>query len=101
MTKSICKTRSKAREKVRKERQSFPYVRAARLWAQGHTIAAIAKRLGRVETNNPGDPYHQLRNFLRRMHAGYRDANGRLTRLPYRVSPNTVRISRKIGLQGA
>lgn len=101
MSKLICKTRLKARGKVRKQRKAFPYILAARLWAQGKTIAAIAKRLGRVETNNPRDPYHQLRNFLRRMHAGYPDANGRIVRLPYRVSPTTVRISRKVGMQGA
>jgi len=101
MSKSICKSTLKARGKFRKERKSFPYVRAARLWAQGKTIAVIAKRLGRVDTNNPGDPYHQLRNFLRRMHAGYRDARGRTVRLPYRVSSHTVKLSRKAGLQGA
>lgn len=101
MSSLIRKTRSNARVKVRKERQPFPYMRAARLWAQGKTIAVIAKRLGRIDTNNPGDPYHQLRNFLRRMHAGYRDARGRLVRLPYRVSTHTVKLSRKAGLQGA
>lgn len=100
MSKLICKTRSKVRGKVRKQRQPFPYIRAAKLWAQGHTIAVIAQRLRRIDANNPNDPYHGLRNFLRRMHAGYADAKGRIVRLPYRVSPKTVKISRKVALQG-
>jgi hypothetical protein len=101
MNKPICKTHSKSRGKIRKQRQPFPYIRAAKLWAEGKTIANIAQRLGRIDVNNPNDPYHSLRNFLRRMHAGYPDANGRIVRLPYRVSPTTVTLSRKVGLQGA
>jgi hypothetical protein len=62
MSKLICKKRSKAHEKIRKERKPFPYIRAAKLWAQGRTIAVIAQRSGRIDANNPNDPYHSLRN---------------------------------------
>lgn len=55
----------------RKQRQAFPYVRAAKMWAAGKSIATIAHTLGRLDKNNPKDPYHSLRNFLYRMHKGY------------------------------
>lgn len=94
----------KSKARVRKEKRSyrlFPYHEIAEMWKKQMSIGQIARSINRVDKNNPKDPFHSMRNCLRRMHAGYRDANGRIVRLPYRVSPNTVRISRKVGLQGA
>lgn len=89
-----------ARVQTRKHRR-FPYLLVARLWARGETIATIAHTIGRIDRNNTKDPYHSLRNFLRRMHIGYTAQDGRLVRLPYRVTPQTVRASRKAGLRSA
>src|SRR5438477_6818057 len=69
--------------------RTFPYLKVAKMWEKGMTIGRIARATKRVDKENAnGDLYHSLRNFLYRMHThGYRDANGRLVRLPYRVSP--------------
>jgi len=79
----------------RDKRRAFPYQKVAELWADGKTIAEIAKAIGRVGTGN--DPYHSLRVFLTRMHHGYMNAEGKLVKLPHRVSQKTVRLSRKAG----
>jgi hypothetical protein len=84
----------------KKLREPFPYIRVARLWREGHTIADIAKRIGRVEKDKD-DPYHGLRNFLRIMHRGYRDQRGKIVKLPYRVPKSTVMASMKIGKASA
>jgi hypothetical protein len=85
----------------RRFRRPFPYTRVARMWAKGKTIAQIAHAIKREDTKNPnGDLYHSLRNFLHRMHnVGYKDENGRLRRLPHRVSRGTVRKARHAGLR--
>jgi hypothetical protein len=95
------KIRSKRCTGCRKARRPFPYLKVARLWDKNKTIAEIARATGRVDKRNPKDPYHSLRNFLRVMHIGYMDATGRMVRLPYRVSPGTVRASRKAGMKAA
>jgi hypothetical protein len=81
-------------------RKPFPYSRVARLWKNGRTIAEIAKRIGRAEKGKD-DPYHSLRNFLRIMHRGYRDREGNLVKLPYRVPKSTVRAAVKAGKASA
>lgn len=82
----------------RKQYKRFPCVKVAKMWAQGMTIAEIAQGIKRVDENNPKDPYHSLRNLLFRMHRGY-VADGKIVRLPYRVSKKTVRAARKAGLR--
>jgi hypothetical protein len=91
------KARSKGCVGGRKLRRPFPYLKVAKLWGKNKTIAEIARAVGCVDKHNPKDPFHSLRNFLRIMHIGYVNANGRIVRLPYRVSPGTVRASRKAG----
>ena len=76
----------------------FPQLKIAKLWEQGKTIAAIARAIGRIDKNNPKDPYHTMRNCLYRMHKGYVDASGRTVKLPHRVSAATVRASCQAGL---
>lgn len=90
---------SKAHSAGQKSSRAFPYDRVARMWGRNESIATIARAIGRVDKNNPKDPYHSLRNFLYRMHQGYTDCNGRIIRLPYRVSPKRVRACRKAGLR--
>ena len=78
------------------KRRAFPYARVARLWANGRTIAEIGERIGYVDGGrDDGDRFHTLRNFLMRMHKGYRDRDGKLVRLPYRVSKNLVQAAKR------
>lgn len=95
------KTSAKRCARVRKTRRPFPYLKVAKLWDKDKTIGEIARAIRRVDKDNPKDPYHSLRNFLRVMHIGYVGANGRMVRLPYRVSQGTVRASRKAGMKAA
>lgn len=92
-TKVGCKTKQRQYRK-------FPYDKVAQLWGAGKSIAQIGHAIGRVDKDSStGDLYHSLRNFLYRMHRGYKNKNGRLVRLPYRVSKRTVRAARKAGLR--
>lgn len=91
----------KARGSKKRAYRPFPYTRVARMWSAGKTIAAIAQAIGRVDKNNPKDPFHTMRNCLYRMHKGYVSTTGRIVKLPHRVSPATVRASRKAGLLAA
>lgn len=80
-------------------RRSFPYLKVAQMWADGMTIQEIARKVRRIDRDNPGDPYHSLRNFLYRMHKGYKNENGDSVKLPHRVPAKTVRAARKAGLR--
>ena len=82
----------KSRSKIAKtQRRQFPYIEIATLWNEGRTISEIANTIGRVDHDNPKDPFHSLRNCLCRMHkAGYVDASGQRVKLSYRVSEATV-----------
>jgi hypothetical protein len=77
------------------KRRPVPYEKIAKMWAQKKTIPEIAKAIGRVGKGD--DKFHALRIFLSKMHKGYRDAKGNVVRLPYRISPKTVRLSVKAG----
>jgi hypothetical protein len=83
------------------KRQKFPYLEVAKLWNEGRTIPEIAHAIGRIDTNNPRDPYHSLRNFLRIMHkTGYLDETGQRVKLPHRVSQTTIDRATAAGQQG-
>jgi hypothetical protein len=77
------------------QRRPFPYEEVGRMWAKGKTIAEIAKAIGRVGEGK--DPYHGLRVVLTRMHRGYRNPEGKLVKLPYRVSKKTLRSAANAG----
>ena len=80
--------------------RKFPYDKVARLWGAGKSISQIGHAIKRVDKGSPtGDLYHSLRNFLYRMHRGYKNKSGRTVRLPYRVSQRTIRAARKAGLR--
>lgn len=93
-TKPVAKAPKKAKARPAK-RRPFPYAEVAELWADGKTIAEIARAIGRVGTGN--DPYHSLRVFLTRMHHGYMNAEGKLVKLPHRVSKKTLRLAKLAG----
>ena len=89
--------RSKSRRRC--QHRPFPYLKVAKMWTLGKKIAQIAHSIDRVDKDNPQDPYHSLRNFLTRMHKGYRNGNGRIVKLPHRVSKSTLRAAKKAGLR--
>lgn len=77
------------------KRRAFPYRRVARLWANGRTIREIAERINYLDRGrDDGDECHTLRNFLMRMHKGYRDRDGKFVKLPYRASRAVVRAAK-------
>lgn len=86
-------------KKSSSKRKAFPYHQVAKMWAQNKPISVIARAVGRVDKDNPKDPYHSLRNFLYRMHKGYTDHTGRFVRLPHRVSAKRVRACKQAGLR--
>jgi hypothetical protein len=86
-----------ARSAKRKRATSrpFPYEQVAKMWAQEKTIPEIAKAIDRVDKGD--DKFHALRVFLSKMHKGYRDAEGKILKLPYRISRKTLGLSIKAG----
>jgi hypothetical protein len=73
------------------KRRSFPYAEVARMWGDGLTIRQIAKAIGRLDGKR--DQCHSMRNFLLRMHNGYKDACGQVTKLPYRHEPRAKKAA--------
>ena len=87
--------RKTARKRKAVKRRPFPYAKVAVLWGEGKTIAEIAKAIGRVGKGN--DPHHALRVVLTRMHRGYKDEQGKVVKLPHRISRKTLRLATKAG----
>lgn len=77
------------------KRKAFPYQKVAELWAEGKTIAEIAKAIGRVGKGD--DPYHSLRVTLTKMHKGHKNAEGNIVKLPHRVTVAALRAATKAG----
>jgi hypothetical protein len=84
-----------AAKRKRATNRPFPYAKVAEMWAQEKTIPEIAKAIRRVGKGD--DKFHALRIFLTKMHKGYRDAEGNIVKLPYRVSHKTVKLAIKAG----
>lgn len=82
-------------ERKRATSRLFPYAKVAEMWAQKKTIPEIAKAIGRVGKGD--DPYHSLRVALTRMHKGYKNAEGKVAKLPHRVSQKTLKLATKAG----
>ncbi len=96
------KTQKKAARPAKRKRATsrpFPYEQVAKMWAQEKTIPEIAKAIGRVGKGD--DKFHALRIFLSKMHKGYRNAEGNVVKLPYRVSATTVKLAIKAGKRAA
>lgn len=96
MTKTSKKLKKSARPAKRKRATSraFPYEQVAKMWAQEKTIPQIATAIERVGKGD--DPYHSLRVALTRFHKGVK-LNGRLVKLPHRVSKKTLKLATKAG----
>jgi hypothetical protein len=97
MPKISKKLKKSARPANRKRATSraFPYEQVAKLWAQEKTIPEIAKAIGRVGKGD--DPYHSLRVALTKMQRGYKNAEGKVVKLPHRVSQKTLKLATKAG----
>jgi hypothetical protein len=101
MTKTSKKLKRTALPEERKRATSrlFPYAKVAEMWAQKKTIPEIATAIDRVGKGD--DKFHALRIFLSKMHKGYKNTEGKVVKLPYRVSHQTVKLAVKAGKRAA
>jgi hypothetical protein len=77
------------------KRREFPYQTVLRMWNAGKTLETIARATGRYQ-KNAADPLHGFRVTLTRFHKGVK-LNGRLVKLPHRVSRKTLKLATKAG----
>ena len=77
------------------KRREFPYQQVLKMWKAGKTLETIARAVGRYQ-KNADDPLRSFRVSLTRFHKGVK-LNGRLVKLPYRVSHKTVKLAVKAG----
>ena len=82
-------------ERKRATSRPFPYAKVAEMWAQEKTIPEIAAAIDRVGKGD--DKFHALRIFLSKMHKGYKNTDGKVVKLPYRVSRKTLKLAVKAG----
>jgi hypothetical protein len=104
--KKVRKVVKKAKRKTAKptvkkatQRRKFPYQRVLQMWKAGKSLATIARAVGRYQ-KNADDPLHGFRVSLTRFHKGVK-LNGRLVKLPHRVSKSSLNLSRKAGKKAA
>ena len=88
-------TKTSAKPRKRATSRAFPYEKVATMWAQEKTITEIAKVIGRIGKGD--DPCHSLRVVLTKMHKGYKNTEGKVVKLPYRVSRKTLKLAVKAG----
>jgi hypothetical protein len=79
--------------------REFPYQQVLKMWNAGKTLETIARAVGRYQPK-ADDPLRSFRVSLTRFHKGVR-LDGRLVKLPYRVSHNTVKLAVKAGKRAA
>jgi hypothetical protein len=77
------------------KRREFPYQAVLKMWNAGKTLETIARAVGRYQ-KNADDPLRSFRVSLTRFHNGVK-LNGRLVKLPYRVSHKTVKLAIRAG----
>jgi hypothetical protein len=77
------------------KRREFPYQTVLKVWKAGKTLETIARAVGRYQPK-ADDPLRSFRVSLTRFHKGVK-LNGRLVKLPYRVSHKTVKLAVKAG----
>jgi hypothetical protein len=65
------------------------------MWKAGKTLETIARATGRYR-KDADDPLRSFRVSLTRFHKGV-NLNGRLVKLPYRVSRKTLKLATKAG----
>jgi hypothetical protein len=81
------------------KRREFPYQRVLKMWKAGKTLETIARAVGRYQ-KNADDPLRSFRVSLTRFHRGV-NLDGRLVKLPYRVSHKTVKLTIEAGKRAA
>jgi hypothetical protein len=81
------------------KRKEFPYETVLKMWNAGKTLEVIARATGRYQ-KNADDPLHGFRVSLTRFHKGVK-LNGRLVKLPHRVSQKTLKLAIKAGKKAA
>ena len=92
--------KSPARKPSRKsQRMPFPYTRVLKMWKAGKSSMEIAKAIGRYDSK-AADPMHSFRVTLTRFHKGVR-INGKLVKLPHRVSKAALKRATKAGKKAA
>jgi ribosomal protein S4 len=100
--KAVKKTaRKKATKPAAKKlkRREFPYQQVLKMWQAGKTLETIARATGRYQPK-ADDPLRSFRVSLTRFHKGVK-VNGRLVKLPYRVSKSSVKLAVKAGKRAA
>jgi hypothetical protein len=97
LSKAFTKAKKASRPVNRKRatNRPFPYAKVAKMWAQEKTIPEIAQAIRRVGKGD--DKFHALRIFLSKMHKGYRNGEGNVVKLPYRISQKTLKLAVKAG----
>ena len=104
--KKVRKTVKKAKRKTTKptvkkpiQRRAFPYQQVLKMWKAGKTLEKIARAVGRYQKDTD-DPLHAFRVSLTRFHKGVR-IDGKLVKLPHRVSRKTLKLAVKAGKKAA
>jgi hypothetical protein len=92
--KAARKVTKRAASKLTKRRE-FPYQTVLKMWNAGKTLETIARATGRYQPK-ADDPLHGFRVSLTRFHKGVK-LNGRLVKLPHRVSRKTLKLATKAG----
>jgi hypothetical protein len=77
------------------KRREFPYQTVLKMWNAGKTLETIARAVGRHQPK-ADDPLRGFRVSLTRFHKGVK-LDGRLVKLPYRVSKSSVKLAIKAG----
>jgi hypothetical protein len=91
--KAARKKATNAKKKLK--RGEFPYQQVLKMWNAGKTLETIARAVDRYQPK-ADDPLRSFRISLTRFHKGVR-INGRLVKLPYRVSMSSVKLAIKAG----
>ena len=82
-------------ERKRATSRLFPYAKVAEMWAQKKTIPEIATEIDRVGKGD--DKFHALRILLSKMHKGYKNTEGKVVKLPYRINKKSLSAATKTG----
>jgi hypothetical protein len=95
--KVVKKVTRKATKNAKKKlkRREFPYQQVLKMWQAGKTLETIARATGRYQPK-ADDPLRSFRVSLTRFHKGVK-LDGRLVKLPYRISPKTLKLATKAG----
>ena len=92
---SSAKTAPASKPSRKPQRKPFPYARVLKMWRSGKSSMQIAKAIGRYDSK-AADPMHSFRVTLTRFHKGVK-INGRVVRLPHRVSKKVLILATKAG----